>query len=105
MEKTVILLVSLTVTELFSLYQLKKYNVEGNNTDFIMGIIGYIITALLLTKLLAYEKIGIANHSWNVITSLCGFLIGYMYFNENLNRIEIFGGILSLIGVYLMLKF
>ena len=104
MEKVLSILILLSTIEIFSLYCLKKYNINKNLNYFVFGLGGYVIIALLLAELFTYEKVGIANHSWNIITSIAGFLVGYLFFKEEINSMELIGIIISIIGIFIMLK-
>lgn len=104
MEKILLLLISLSVIEITSLYSLKKYDMDKNPVYFVLGVMGYIAIAFLLSILFTYEKVGIANHSWNIVTSIAGFLVGYAFFKEEINFMEFVGVIISIIGIFVMLK-
>lgn len=94
----------MAIIELGAMFSLKKYTITGVNSFFGLGLIGYLIIACLLTSLFRYVKLGIANHSWNIITSIAGFIIGYVYFGETITIMEICGFIISSIGVVMMLS-
>lgn len=92
----------LTVIEMSAQYNLKKFNITDNYEFYIIGILLYVITATIFTKLLSYEKIGIVNHLWNIFSSLLGFLMGWMFFSEALTFSEMLGVVLSMLGIILM---
>ncbi|QKF94355.1 hypothetical protein QKU48_gp0897 [Fadolivirus algeromassiliense] len=104
MERVLLLLILLAIIEIVALYCLKKYSLEKNLNYFVVGLGGYMMIAFLLSILFTYEKVGIANHGWNILTSLAGFLVGYLCFKEEINFMEFLGIIISIIGVFIMLK-
>lgn len=102
MNVVLILLTLITLIEQTSLYLFKKYELTGKTVYYIIGVIGYVIITALLVKSFEYAKIGIVNHSWNVASSICGFLIGYWFFSEKLTPMEIVGVFISVIGIIIM---
>lgn len=104
MLNTVSLLIFLTMSELIALYYLKKYNVDKNIYYFIIGAIMYIIIAYLISLLFSYESIGVANYSWNILTTISAFIIGYMFFNEKINIMQSIGIIFGAIGIFLVTR-
>lgn len=97
------LLIALSVIEIVSLYYLKRYGDTSNITHITIGVVGYIIIAVLLSMLFKHGKIGIINHSWNVITSIAAFGVGYLFFKENIDVKEFTGLLMSIVGVTIML--
>jgi drug/metabolite transporter (DMT)-like permease len=96
------LVLFLILIETGSQYNLKLYNVAGISHNLLFGMVGYIIVALILTYSYNYGKMGIVNHLWNIGSSISVFIVGYLYFNEKLNKMQTIGVIFGLFGMILM---
>jgi multidrug transporter EmrE-like cation transporter len=93
--KYLLVFIVLILVEVYALYSLKKQRL-------LIGIIGFIIVAIILYYLLKENHIGIVNHTWNIFSSMLIFVIGYLYFFEKLTTIQIIGIIAGFIGLFLM---
>lgn len=85
--------------ESVALYSLQKYSKTNKKVFLILSMIVYGVTIpLLLSKLLKYKGVGIVNFLWNIFSTLAGFAIGIMLFQErvaSLQWIGVFLGILA----------
>jgi len=96
------LIIILIILEAVSQYNLKLFSQSNTIHNFVFAIIIYILIALGLSYLFSIEKMGIVNHMWNVGTSILVILVGYMFFNEDVNTKQGIGFIFGLIGMVLM---
>ena len=104
-EKYIFILYWLTILIIFentALYFLKKESINHNGKYIKYSCILYgLFIPFILLKILNYEGIAIINFFWNIFSTLSGFLLGIYLFNEQINKIEIIGVIISLFGLYL----
>ena len=98
----IILLIILIMLESLSQYNLKLFSQSNKIHYFVFAIILYILIALGLTYLFSIEKMGIVNHMWNVGTSILVILVGYYFFDEQINATQEIGFVFGLIGMILM---
>lgn len=92
----------ITIIEIFGIYNLKKFNLSNNLIFYIIGGLSYALIAFIFSKLMSSEKIGIINHTWNIMSSILAFIMAYVLFNEKLNKYEMIGVLISLVGLVLM---
>jgi drug/metabolite transporter (DMT)-like permease len=104
MKTIFVLLFIMSLVETFSFIELKNYSIYHNFLSLGLGSIGYMYIAFLLAKLFELKKLGIVIHSWNIVTTCVGFLLGYLLYNETITAIELLGALLSMVGVFLMIK-
>jgi multidrug transporter EmrE-like cation transporter len=92
----------LTIIETYAQYNLKEYSVGHKMGYYLLGIIFYVISATIFMKLLSYEKVGVINLIWNIMSTLFVFIMGYLMFNENLNSYELVGAVMAIAGLILL---
>jgi len=97
-----ILIISLVETISLGMMKQSTYS-NGNNSKYELsiGIIGYMIIAYFLWKSLFYEGVGMVNLLWNCITLVTGFMIGYLIFNERINRYTYGAIFFTIIAIYM----
>ena len=57
----------------------------------------------ILSKTLNYEGIGIVNLLWNIFSTLFGFGIGVLLFNERIHYLQYIGAAFSIFGIGLII--
>jgi len=72
-----------------SLVCLKKYGKGESKWFLLIGLIGYLIVALLLLKLTLINDIGLVNSLWSVISVLSVIVAGKVFFDEKLDGKDI----------------
>ena len=99
-----ILLVALilTIIETYAQYNLKEFSLNRRLPYYILGIILYVVSAMIFMNLLSYEKVGIVNLIWNIMSTLSVFIMGYLIFNESLNNYEMVGAVMAIVGLILL---
>jgi len=102
MSQLMLPLTGIGLCEIIAFYYLKKFSIEGNFLYYIIGILSYCLAATILTFAFMYTKIGIINLSWNIISTIYGFIIGFLIFKERLTTKEIIGAIFGFIGILIM---
>jgi multidrug transporter EmrE-like cation transporter len=65
-----------------------------------LGFLGYMIVAALLYKSYEYENLGHMNLVWSCMSIITGYIVGYLLFNETLNKYTIVSITLALIAIY-----
>jgi multidrug transporter EmrE-like cation transporter len=98
----------LVVFESIALYYIQKSaskNHQLSHPYMILAILIYggLIPWLLL-RTIKYQKVGIVNFTFNVLTTLVAFGIGIFFFSESLHITQIYGVIISLFGLWLVLR-
>lgn len=92
----------LTIIEAFSQYNLKVFSQNNHIHYFIIGAIGYVLISAIISYLFGYEKMGIINNTFNVISSIVIVFIGYLFFQEKLSTVQIIGIIFGIFGMVLI---
>lgn len=92
----------LTIIETYGQYNLKEYSLNKRVPYYLLGIILYVVSATIFMNLLSYEKVGVINLIWNIMSTLSVFIMGYLIFNESLNSYEMVGAMMAIIGLILL---
>ena len=100
----IIILIILSIAEIFVFYCLKKYNDSNKILYFIVAIILYIIIAYLLSYSFKFNNMAIINSMWNAVSIVLVVLLGYFVFHESLTANEITAIILIIIATILIIK-
>lgn len=75
----------IVLIECGSQYSLKKYKQTDKIINLIVGIIGYMVIALLIMTLSSMREMGMVNMIWSVISILAITLVGYFAFDEKVD--------------------
>ena len=67
----------------------------------VYAIIGYSIIVFILYKAYDYEGLGHINLVWSCISIICCYIIGYMFFNEQINSYTLAAILFATIAIYL----
>lgn len=98
-----IIVIILSIIEVFIFAGLKKYHDTKNKWYFLASIIGYVVVAALLVYSFNFQEIAVINGLWNALTLVLIALLGYFVFKERLNWKEIIAIILMLVAMLLLL--
>jgi multidrug transporter EmrE-like cation transporter len=96
------IVIILSLIEISAIYNLKEYNVHNRILNYFLGMLLYFVAINIFLNLFNYDKIGVVNTSWNVLSSLLSLMLGYLYFGENITAREYFGVLISLIGLVMI---
>lgn len=67
----------------------------------VYGIIGYTIIVFVLYNAYDYEGLGHMNLVWSCVSIIFCYIIGYLFFNEQINKYTLAAIIFSIIAIYL----
>jgi multidrug transporter EmrE-like cation transporter len=90
----------ISIIETFSMAVMKESTKQDDKKELYIGMLGYAAIAYFLWKSLHYKGIGIVNLMWNCITLVTGFMIGYLLFEEKINRYTMLAMIFALMSIY-----
>lgn len=77
--------------------------VETKNEWKILTIVGLFNALLVLTQLLAYAVIDVVYvQAIKRVSILCSIVVGYLWFNEGHVRQRLLGGVIMIVGVFLI---
>lgn len=88
----------LTVGDIF----MKEWLIKNSNTFFIIGLIIYFISMVLLALSYKFENIAIASTIIEIINTISVILIFTIFFKENLSITQIAGLVLGVISIILL---
>jgi multidrug transporter EmrE-like cation transporter len=66
----------------------------------LIGLVSYCVVGLLLFKCYEFEGVGMVNLIWSVLSIVSMTAIGYMFFDEEINKYDLLGIGLCLTGMY-----
>jgi len=92
----------MTIVETYAQYNLKEYSLNNKLSYIVLGLLFYVVSAIMFMSLLSYEKVGIVNLIWNIMSTLLVFIMGYLVFNESLNSYELVGAVMAIVGLILL---
>jgi multidrug transporter EmrE-like cation transporter len=95
-------LISLVViAETFAQYNIKESLIKNSNIRFVFAIFGYAFVCLFLKQIyLNKGTLGITNLIWSIFSIISILMIGIIFFHEKLNKYDMFGIVLCIIGLY-----
>ncbi len=77
---------------------------EENSFKFFIGIFLYVFIGYLLNYTYNNYSFGVLNIIWSSISIILAILIGYMFYNEPINRWKILGLISAIMAIYFMYR-
>ena len=104
--KQAVLLFILLLCDMTSLSLLKAYHVSHMTEHIkLMGtiLINNIVPYVMLMSL-NYDGIGNTNFYWNILSTVFVFIIAIYFFGEQVTNTQFVGIVLSIFGVFLVLK-
>lgn len=102
-KKTYLLFLLLIFSEMVALYSIKKYKETHKNMYTFLAILGYMMVAITLIKIVEKnDTVSLTNVFWNVLSSVYGLFIGYMLFKEKITRNQFLGVMLAIISIVLI---
>lgn len=106
MNRTIIFLLLLIIlSEASAQFFLQKHaNSPTQSQNLIFGMTLYALIGYLYFRLLSSGKqsLTLANTLWNVGSTILISLVGYFFFKQILNRTQLFGIVLVLVGTILL---
>ena len=93
----IMILISLIVAETSAQYFLQKYIKIPKSIYFIVGIALYAVVGAIY-----YVLLNTANSLWNAGTEISVALLGFIFFKQKLTPRQIFGLIITIIGINLL---
>jgi len=106
MDKTIVfLLILIILSEASAQFFLQKHaNSPTHIQNLLFGMTLYTLIGYLYFKLLRLGKQGLtlANTLWNIGSTILISVVGYFFFKQVLNKTQVLGIILILIGTFLL---
>lgn len=90
------------VSETLAITFLKKFSLNSIWYYFLLGLAFYAMVAFFLTKSFKYGDMGIVNVLWSAFSVLFVVGVGYFYFKEHINLVELGGMSLIVMGVVVL---
>jgi multidrug transporter EmrE-like cation transporter len=78
---------------------LTQLNIKKKN--LVYGIIGYSIIVFILYKAYDYEGLGHMNLVWSCVSIISCYIIGYIFFNEQINHYTLAAILFATTAIYL----
>ena len=89
------------IAETIAQYNIKESLIKNSNICFIFAICGYAFVCLFLRQIYSNKgTLGITNLIWSIFSIISILMIGIIFFHEKLNKFDMFGIILCIIGLY-----
>lgn len=95
-----VLILALVIFEGSAQYHIKKSRQPNGLVFLFVGIFCYSVVCLLLHKCYAFEGMGMTNFVWSIMSIISMMAIGYIAFNEEINKYDVIGFGLCSIGLY-----
>lgn len=93
-------MVVIVLFEAYALYSIQRYAISKQPRDAIVCCLIYgLLVPFLLYRLLSYKGVGIANFIWNVFSTIIGFLIGVLLFQERVENLQWLGVALAMVAL------
>jgi multidrug transporter EmrE-like cation transporter len=90
--------------ESLALYSVQKYSKTNQKIFIVISMLVYgICIPLLLVKLLKYKGVGMINFLWNIFSTIAGFAIGIMLFQERVGSLQLIGVMLGILAFGLII--
>ena len=94
----------IVVLEVLALYAIKEYSISHRPIFIPLFITCYALIPILLVLILREKQnISTVNIIWNIITTICGLILGLILYREEITPIQFFGICLGTLGLVLML--
>jgi len=95
----IVLLIS--IVECISMSCMKKSSGNNNKPLLYCGMVGYATVAYMLWRGFHYDGMGHVNLIWNCMSTIFGLTVGYLLFNEELNRYSCLSVVFAVTAIYL----
>ena len=100
-----VLVLLIVVFEAYALFSIKRYSNDKQPKDLIICCLIYgLAVPFFLYYLLAQKGVGTVNFIWNVFSTIVGFFIGVLLFQEHVESLQWLGVFLGVISFGLILK-
>ena len=99
-----VLVLLLVVFEAYALFSIQRYSNDKQPKDLIICCLIYgLAVPFFLYYLLAQKGVGTVNFIWNVFSTIVGFFIGVLLFQEHVESLQWLGVFLGVISFGLIL--
>ena len=89
------------IAETTAQYNIKESLVQKSNFRFFFAICAYAFVCLFLRQIYFHNgAVGITNVIWSILSIVSILIIGIFFFHETINQYDMFGIVLSVIGLY-----
>lgn len=94
------LVLAIVVLETIAHIYLKKSKLAGKKGYIIISVILYSIISFLLIQSYDYDRIGIVNFLWSILSIIIVFLAGFIFYHEKITFNDVMGILFVAVGVY-----
>ena len=98
-----LIVTAVVVSEALAINYLKKYTLNNSKTNLFISMIFYFLYALTLGELFKTKKISTAAAITGMLALVSITLMGFLLYNEKLNKKEMLGVVLALTSICLLL--
>lgn len=102
--QVLLLVVIIVIVEGLAQGCIKKYDNGESMLWFFTGALLYMLIVLVLSRALKKEKMAIVNILWGAISAILISIFAYVAFQEKLNKYQILGIVITLVGIALIYK-
>ena len=89
------------IAETTAQYNIKESLIKKSNMRFVFAVCGYAFVCLFLRQIYYHKgAVGITNVIWSILSIVSILLIGIVFFHETINKYDMFGIVLCIIGLY-----
>jgi len=96
------IILGIIVFEAMSQGSLKSYYLGRGNKYFILGLFGYLVVSILLTRSYKYDGMGEVNMLWSGLSVITILLVGYTIYGEKIHWHDFFALIFIMLGIVLI---
>ena len=83
-----------------------KIEINGNFKTILLTTILFIIGTMFLFYSISRKiELGVMNTVRTALQIMLTILFGYLYFNEQLSKIQLLGAVLGIVGIFLVYKY
>lgn len=90
----------LVIFETTAQFHIKKSQEHDSYFLLLLGYLFYIGVVLSLRKSYEYQGMGLTNFAWSIVSIVSMMVVGHLYFGEEIDKYDIIGISLSIIGLY-----
>lgn len=94
------LILLIVLIESTAQYHIKKSKLTNNWMYLLVAVFCYIMICGLLRKCYDYDDMGMTNFIWSILSIVSIMIIGHIAFNEQINKFDMFGIFLCIMGLY-----
>ena len=98
-----LIVAAVVVSEVLAINYLKKYSIGNSKTNLLISMLFYFLYALTLGELFKMKKIATSAAITGMLALVSLTLLGFLFYNEKLNKKEMLGVIFALTSICLLL--